>query len=215
VYEDSHTCAAVGPTLALHACRDGLATILNTIVKVEGVTKADGTLYAKEVEGIEDNNGMEAEGLVTQVVGNPAMQLSMVAQDGSGSGMDDTKVGSTVDVTGAQYNVSQGDIDTSGIGGLPSPPNFPFDATTIHAGQRVEVESASARNASSITAEKVKLQQQALRGTVSGLSGLTSAGLVTFTPAGERSSAWLLPIRSGTTNEARRCASGGRDCSPD
>jgi hypothetical protein len=34
--------------------------------------------------------------------------------------------------------VSQGNIDAGGIGGLPSSPNFPFDATTIHAGHRVE-----------------------------------------------------------------------------
>jgi hypothetical protein len=126
---------------------------------------------------------MESEGLVTQVVGNPATQLNIVAQDGSGSGMDDTKVGSTlgVAVTGAQYKVSQGNIDSSGIGGLPSSPNFPFDATTVHAGQRVEVESASMINGTAIVAEKVKLQQQALTGTVSGLSGPTSAGPVTFT----------------------------------
>lgn len=165
--------------------KDGasLSTLMNTIVKVEGLTKPDNTLYAKEVEGVEDNNGMESDGLVTQVVGNPATQLNIVAQDGSGSGMDDTKVGSTlvVAVTGAQYKVSQGNIDSSGIGGLPSSPNFPFDATTVHAGQRVEVESASMINGTAIVAEKVKLQQQALTGTVSGLSGPTSAGPVTFT----------------------------------
>ncbi len=165
--------------------KDGasLATLMNTIVKVEGLTKPDNTLYAKEVEGVEDNNGMEAEGFVTQVVGNPATQLNIVAQDGSGNGMNDTKVGSSlvVDVTGAQYQVSQGNIDTSGIGGLPSSPNFLFDATTIHAGQRVEAESASAINGTSIPAGKVKLQQQALTGTVSGLTGPTSAGPVTFT----------------------------------
>jgi Domain of unknown function (DUF5666) len=165
--------------------KDGasLSTLLNTIVKVEGVTKPDGTLYAKQVEGIENQNGAELEGVITQVTGNPATQLVIVAQDGIGSGMDDAKVGSmqTVNVTGAQYRVDQGHIDTSGIGGLPSPPNFPFDATTIHAGQRVETESSETMNGGSIVAEKVKLQQQALTGTVSGLSGPTSAGPATFT----------------------------------
>jgi len=87
--------------------------------------------------------------------------------------MDDTKTGSTVtaDVSGAGYKVDQGNIDTSGIGGLPAPPTFPFDASTVHAGQRVEVESGSALNGSSLVAEKVKLIQQTLSGTVSGLSG--------------------------------------------
>ncbi|HEX9112421.1 MAG TPA: hypothetical protein VF845_13155 [Terriglobales bacterium] len=49
--------------------------------------------------------------LVSQVTGNPASQLTFVADDGSGSGVDDTKVGSnfTADVTGAQYKVQQGE----------------------------------------------------------------------------------------------------------
>jgi uncharacterized protein DUF5666/uncharacterized protein DUF4382 len=160
-----------------------LATMLNTIVNVEGNTQPDGSLYAKEIEGVENNAGMEADGLVTQVSGNPATQLSVVAQDGSGSGMDTTKIGTTlsIDVSGANYKVEQGNIDTSGIGGLPSSPNFPFDATTIHTGQRVEIESSSSMSSSTTVADKVKLQQQTLTGTVSGLAAPTSAGPVTFT----------------------------------
>ena len=160
-----------------------LATLLNTIVKVEGVTKADGTLYAKEVEGIENQNGAEAEGLITQVTGNPAAQLKVVAQDGIGAGMNSNVIGSTVsvDVSGAGYKVSQGSIDNSGIGGLPAPPNFPFDATTIHAGQRVEVEAVSQMGVGSLTAEKVKLQQQALTGTVSGLNANVAPTTFTLT----------------------------------
>jgi hypothetical protein len=159
-----------------------LGTMLKTMVTVEGVTMPNGSLYAKEVEGIENENGVEAEGLITAVTGNPATALTFVDQDGSGSGFDDTKVGTplTVDVTNAQYNVGKGNIDTSGIGGLPATPNFPFDATTIHAGQAVEVESSSALTGSSISAEKVKLHQQGLSGMVSGLTGPTSAGPVTF-----------------------------------
>ncbi|HZQ70291.1 MAG TPA: DUF5666 domain-containing protein [Terriglobales bacterium] len=160
-----------------------LATMLNTLVTVEGVTRSDGSLLATEVEGIENGNGAELEGLVTQVTGNPATQISFVAHDGAGSGVDDTKVGATIsaDISGAQFKVNKGSIDTSGIGGLPSPPNFPFDASTIRAGQRVEVESASSLSGTSTVAEKVKLQQQALVGTVSGLSGSVSAGPATFT----------------------------------
>jgi hypothetical protein len=99
-----------------------------------------------------------------------------------GSGMDDTKVGGTItaDVSSARYKVKKGNIDDCGIGGLPSAPTFPFDATTVHAGQRIEVESVIALNGTSITADKVKLQQQALIGTVSGLQGPTTAGPVTF-----------------------------------
>jgi hypothetical protein len=108
--------------------------------------------------------------------------LTLSADEGVGSGMDETKIGAsfTVDVTNANYKVSKGNIDTSGIGGLPSPPNFPFGATAIHPGQRVEVESINPLTANTL-AEKVKLQQQALKGVVSGLPGATSAGPTTFT----------------------------------
>jgi hypothetical protein len=173
-----------------------LATMTNTVVTVEGVTRADGTLYAKEVEGVENANGVEADGLILQVTGNPATQLVFNADDGSGSGMDDTKTGSslTADVSGAGYKVDKGNIDTSGIGGLPAPPNFPFDASTVHAGQRVEVESVSALNGSSLVADKVKLVQQTLSGTVSGLSG-TAPTTFTLTVATDSAFAML----SGST----------------
>lgn len=156
---------------------DGLTDVnstLNMIVKVEGVTKPDGSLYAKEVEGVENQNGLEMEGLITTVTGNPATSLTIVAQDGMGSGVDDTKVGNsfTVDVSGAQYKVNKGNIDTTGIGGLPNS-TFPFDASSVHAGQRVEVESASGLSGSSIVADKVKLEQQSITGNVTAVSSST------------------------------------------
>jgi len=165
--------------------KDGasLGTILNTIVDVEGITQSNGGLYAKEVESVENEAGMEAEGIITQVVGNPATQLSFVAQDGSGAGMGDAKVGGTVttNVSGAQYRIDQGGMDTSSMGGLPASPNFPFDATTVHSGQRVEVESSSTMSGMSTVAEKVKLRQQTLSGIVSGLGAPVSTGPATFT----------------------------------
>jgi uncharacterized protein DUF5666 len=174
-----------------------LATIANTVVTVEGVTRADGTLYAKEVEGVENEGGAELEGLISQVTGNPATQLALVADDGSGSGMDDADVGSsfTADVSDAEYKVAaKGKLDTSGIGGLPAPPDFPFDASTVHAGQRVQVESVSSLSGNSLVAEKVKLVQQTLSGTVSGLSGMAPTTF-TLTVAADSAFAML----SGST----------------
>jgi hypothetical protein len=175
-----------------------LATLMNSIVKVEGVTRSDGTLYAKEVEGEENQNGAEAEGVITQVTGNPATQLKIVAQDGIGAGMDNSMIGNTitVDVSNAGYKVSKGSIDTSGIGGLPAAPNFPFDATTIHAGQRVEVEAVSQMISGSFSAEKVKLKQQALSGTVSGLMGMGAPTTFTLTVPADSAFAML----SGSNN---------------
>lgn len=152
-----------------------LASALNKIVKVEGVTKADGTLFAKQLEVEEDQTGSDIEGLITAVVGNPATSLTIVAQDGTGAGMDNTKVGATftanvTGLTGSHYRIDQGKVDFSGLT-VPGP-NFPFDETKIHAGQRAEVESLISVPAAggSITADKVKLQQQAITGTVSNFT---------------------------------------------
>jgi hypothetical protein len=179
-----------------------LATMTTgTVVTVEGITKSDGTLYAKEVEGVENENGSELDGLISLVTGSPASSLTFVADGGSGMGMDDTKVGSslTVDVSGAQYKVSAGNIDTSGIGGLPAPPNFPFDPFTVHAGQRVEVESASSMSVTPMAAEKVKLLQQTVSGTVSGLSG-TAPTTFTLTVAADSAFAMLSGATSVTVD---------------
>ena len=183
---------------------DGVTDVnsaLNQIVKVEGVTKADGTLFASEVEGLENQNGAELEGVMTAMTGNPASSITVLAQDGIGGGMNSSKVGAsfTADVSGAQFKVNQGNIDTSGLGGIPGTPNFPFDAATLKAGQRVELESINAvpAAAGTIVAEKVKLQQQAIQGTVSNLTA-GSGGAATFDLSLPSSS--YLALLSGKTS---------------
>ena len=183
---------------------DGVTDVnsaLNQIVKVEGVTKADGTLFASEVEGLENQNGAELEGVMTAVTGNPASSITVLAQDGIGGGMNSSKVGAsfTADVSGAQFKVNQGNIDTSGLGGIPGTPNFPFDAATLKAGQRVELESINTvpAAAGTIVAEKVKLQQQAIQGTVSNFTA-GSGGAATFDLSLPSSS--YLALLSGKTS---------------
>jgi hypothetical protein len=67
------------------------------------------------------------------------------------------------------------------LGGIPGTPNFPFDATTIKPGQRTEVETTGAVPAAggTVVADKVKLQQQAMSGTVSTFVA-GSGGAATF-----------------------------------
>lgn len=174
--------------------RDGASLAVNTMVTVDGMTRMDGTLYAARVEGSEDESGAEAEGLITAVAGNPATSLTLVADEESGKGMA-SGVGSmvTANVSNAQFLVDAGDIDTAGIGGLPSAPEFPFSASTVHAGQRVQLESKESEVESSgsededggkggsLQGDKVRLQQQTLVGTVSGLQSPANAGPVTLT----------------------------------
>ena len=156
--------------------KDGLTTLasaLNQVVTVEGFTKSEGTLFAKEVEGLESENGAEVEGLITAISGTT---LTVTAQDGIGNGMDDTKVGATFSVniaglTASRFRVSAG----NGFGGgLPSA-TFPFDGTTIHQGQRIEVDTTAGVPPASgaITPEKIALQQQGVSGTVANAAAST------------------------------------------
>ncbi len=167
--------------------KDGLTTLasaLNQIVRVEGTTRADGTLFAKSLEGIETQNGSELDGLITLVTRNPATSLTLFSQDGIGNGMDPAKIGAsfTADVTGlnaSKYTIDQGKMDFSGLT-VPGP-SFPFDATTIHAGQRVEIENVAGVPPvnNPFTADKIKLQQQAIGGTISNFVAGTG-GAATF-----------------------------------
>jgi hypothetical protein len=149
--------------------KDGVTTVaslLNQVVTVEGFTRADGSLFAKEVEGLESNTGAEVEGMITAISG---ATLTVNAQDGIGSGMDDTKIGASFSVNIAGLNASKFRVKAgNGFGGgLPSA-TFPFDATTIHQGQRIEVDTDLAMPPAngSINPDKINLQQQGVSGVV-------------------------------------------------
>ena len=145
------------------------ATLANQIVKVEGFTKSDGSLFAKEVEGLESNTGSEVEGLITVISGTT---LTISADDGIGSGMDDTKVGASFSVNIAGLNASKFRVDGGNGFGGSVPSTLSFGPTTIHQGQRVEIESDAAvpPESGSITPDKIKLQQQGVSGTVANLA---------------------------------------------
>jgi uncharacterized protein DUF5666 len=168
--------------------KDGLTNLssaLNQIVRVEGVTKSDGSLFAKELEGVESQSGSELDGIITLVTGDPATSLSLTAQDGIGNGMDPAKIGVefTADVTGlsdSKYIVDQDRCDFSGVT-VPGP-DYPFNASAIKAGQRVEIDNASGVPApnGTFTADKIKLEQQAISGLVSNVVvSSTNAGIQT------------------------------------
>jgi Domain of unknown function (DUF5666) len=149
--------------------KDGVTTVaglLNQVVTVEGFTRADGSLFAKEVEGLESNTGAEVEGLITAISGTT---LTVNAHDGIGNGFDDTKIGATFSVNIAGLSASKFRVKAgNGFGGgLPSA-TFPFDATTIHQGQRIEVDTNAAVPPANgaISPDKINLQQQGVSGPV-------------------------------------------------
>jgi hypothetical protein len=150
----------------------GVAGLLNQVVTVEGFTKSDGTLFAKEVEGLENQNGGEVEGLITAISGTT---LTVTAQDGIGNGFDDTKVGATFSVNIAGLNASKFRVKGGNGFGGQVPAGLTFSNTTIHQGQRIEVDTdATVPPANgAITPDKINLQQQGVFGTVANASGNT------------------------------------------
>ncbi len=158
-----------------------LATLATgMIVEVDAITQADGTLLAKKVESeVEDTTGLEVEGLITSVTGDPATSIKLVVHDEAAPGAVMPAIGAeiTVDVSGlgaGDYRVKDKHVD---LAGLPFDPIF--DASHIVAGQKVEVETDTPAT-DNLIADKVKLQRQALRGTAGPVSG-PAGGLQTFT----------------------------------
>lgn len=162
------------------------------IVEVDAVTQPDGSLLAKKVE-VEENNGMELGGLVTSVTGTPATQFQLVVQDEQSSSSTMPTLGSTVTVNvtnGTSFKFETDDVELSN---LPFSPTF--DASTLAKDQSVEVDTGTP-GTSPVTADKVKLEQQALSGTVSGTA--TSGGQTTFTLTVAPDSAFALLTGSST-----------------
>jgi hypothetical protein len=156
--------------------KDGVTSVaglLNQVVTVEGFTRADGSLFAKEIEGLESGNGAEVEGLITAISGTT---LTVNAHDGIGNGFDDTKIGASFSVNIAGLNASKFRVKAgNGFGGgLPSA-TFPFSAATIHQGQRIEVDTDLPVPPANgpISPDKINLQQQGVSGVIANAAANT------------------------------------------
>lgn len=138
-----------------------------TVLEVDGVTQADGSFLAKKVE-IETENqvGLETEGLVTQVSSSPATSFQLVTHEATGASTVAPTLGSTVTINLSSNTNFRVDGDGVSLSGMP----FQFQsAADLAPGQVVEAD-ADTGNASSFTATRVQLKQQALDGTIAGLS---------------------------------------------
>jgi hypothetical protein len=158
---------------------------MGMIVEVDAHLQSDGTLLAKRVEVDEDSNdGLEVEGFVTTVTGNPATQF-MVSDE-----FDSSFIAALLNLLGVGDNITvnvsnntaftvsdSNDIDTSGLA-------VSFDASDLGKAQRVATsamhQASFQQSGLTLTADRVRLLQQALNGTVSNMSGsqftLTVAG---------------------------------------
>jgi hypothetical protein len=165
------------------------------IVEVNAQEQSDGTLLAKRVEVEEDSDdGMEVEGFITAETGTPATQFMLNNEFGSGpiaALLNLLGIGTsvTVNVSGTTtFSVSDRDeIDLSAL-------SVAFDANDIGKAQRVEAgamhQGSFSMSGLVLNADRVRLLQQSLGGTVSNASGSTP-GTFTLTLASDSAFASL------------------------
>jgi len=161
---DANTQCSDGLTGTGSACLSGLKA--GMVVKVEGTTHADGTLFAKEIEAAENELGMEAEGIIvatTPATGVPVTAVKMVVHEASSSQTAQPAVNNTISIT-LPTNPSAFRIDLDHGKTAISNQNLAFGPSNIGLGQKIEADDDTARTDNSV-AKKIKLKKQALVGT--------------------------------------------------
>ena len=160
---------------------------------VDATMQADGSLLATKVQSMMGSGGAMGGGIVTAVTGQPATQLTMVMQNGAGTGMmaSDFAAGVTIDMNGSTaYQIDEDNMDMSGLPFTPM-----FDASHIYAGQSVMPISSGGMMSGSgggmmgggsmagtMTASNLELEPQGLSGTVATAisSGSTTSFMLTL-----------------------------------
>lgn len=166
----------------------GMGMMSNSgLVMVDAVMQSDGAMLAQEVRSLMPGTGLMGSGMVTGITGNPATQLTMIAQNGAGSGMMSSYLanGITINVSSSTPYVI--DSDGMDMSNLPFTPKF--DGTTVFKGQRVSALSGQTSMGSgmggmmtgSITASEIDLEQQGLSGAVSAYAQNGSQATFTLT----------------------------------
>ena len=159
------------------------------LVMVDASLQADGTLMATKIQSMMNSGGVMGGGIITGLTGQPPTSLTMVMQNGAGSGMmsSDFAAGATVDLGGStSYQIDEYGMDMSGLTFTPI-----FDASHIYVGQSVmPISSTSMMSGGSgmmggssmggtIAASEVALEPQGLTGTTA--IAITSGSTTSFT----------------------------------
>ena len=166
----------------------------NQLLAVDASMQPDGTMMATDVEDMMSSGGAMAMGLVTGLTGNPVSQLTLLAHDVAGNGMMSSNLGGTMTVnvgSGTVFLIDSDNVDMSNLTFTPT-----FDAVNISKGQFVETDSSSGMmsgggmgggmmGGGTLTAADVRLEQQAMGGTVSAYTANGSQATFTLTlPSG-------------------------------
>jgi len=171
----------------------GNVTAMNMVqtgmgVLVTAALQPDGTLLATRVRSKMNAGGIMGGGIITNVVGQPATQLSIVMQNGAGASMMTSYLSQILTVNLTPDTEFEIDNDRVDLTGLPFTPVF--NASNIYAGQSVlptsessgiTVSGISGTTAGTITASNVRLQEQGFRGTTDKAITPASSGSFVLT----------------------------------
>ena len=165
------------------------------LVIVDATMQPDGSMLATKVQSMMGSGGAMGGGVITALTGQPPTQLTLVMQNGAGTGMmaSDFAAGITVDMNGS--TTYQMDDDNMDMSGLPFTPVF--DASHVYAGQSVMPISSGGMMSGSggmmgggsmagtMTASGLELEPQGLSGTVATkISSGTATSFTMTLPSG-------------------------------
>lgn len=154
-------------------------------VLVSGTLQPDGTLLATSVRSRMNSGGMMGGGIVTEVIGQPATELTLVMQNGAGASVMSSYLSQSITVDVASNTEFEIDDDRVDLKSVPFTPLF--DASNLYAGQSVlpisdsgmKVSGMMGSIAGTITASDIRLQEQGFRGTTdTALTPATAASFV-------------------------------------
>ena len=162
-------------------------------VIVDASLQSDGSLMATKVQSMAGSGGVMGGGIITAVTGQPPTSLTMVMQNGAGTGMmsTDFAAGATIDLNGSTtYEIDEDNMDMSGLPFTPV-----FDESHIYVGQSVMPISSSGMMSGgmgggmmggspmggTITASEMALEPQGISGAAS--ASITSGATTSFTLA--------------------------------
>ncbi len=160
------------------------------ILTVNATLQPDGTLLCTKVQLMTASGGVMTDGLIDT---NTGTQFTMIAQNGTGSGMMSSMLANmlTISTAGATYEVDTDGVDMTG---LPFS-DTSFNAATISKCQRTQTVSTTAMGSGSgmmgggmnmagtVSASQIRLMQQGFVGTVSNyVAGTPSTFTLTLDP---------------------------------
>jgi len=159
------------------------------LVIVDATMQPDGSMLATKVQSMMASGGAMGGGIITALTGQPPTQLTMVMQNGAGTGMMSSyfAAGATIDLSGSTtYQIDQDNMDMSGLPFTPA-----FDASHIYVGQSVMPVSSGGMMSGSgggmmgggsmggtMTASSLELEQQGLSGAVA--TAISSGSATSF-----------------------------------